>query len=62
MTVSAFNSGYLQTVVPAGIVNLKTAAADFNYQLAIYKDALYTDFVSENKQFDVPGKAQNNCS
>merc|ERR1712037_736678 len=54
MTVSAFNSGYLQTVVPAGIVNLETAAADFNYQLAIYKDATYTDFVSENKQFDVP--------
>ena len=56
MRISAFNSGYLQTVVPADIVNLKSAAADFDYQMAIYKDATFTDFVSADKQFDVPGR------
>ena len=48
--------GYLQTVVPAGIVNLKSTAVQLDYQMAIYKDATYEDFVEADAEFDVPGK------
>ncbi|CAG5076569.1 Oidioi.mRNA.OKI2018_I69.PAR.g8492.t1.cds [Oikopleura dioica] len=56
LTVSAFNMGYLQTVVPAGIVNLKSTAVQLDYQMAIYKDATYEDFVEADAEFDVPEK------